>query len=272
VRQPDRCTTRTNAERAAPDADASAVHFVVTPHSMQRKRSLLLRTPTALPQQKRHNSGATAASAPLSPSIDDLPSDTEAALLVLQASFPIAIGAAATAAAAAGSMEAAVPFPVFLFSQLYALVKDRTVVDREISDLARRRDDEAPAHGVPQLQVLKIAVEESDACVTFARDYTAHVSSRCRLRWQRMSLHLNCVLLRVCAAARSGGERLARGGFRAAPVRRRCVAVALRCRGLGRRHARRPRSQRGTSYHVGSGAAPAPVSPARRDSLRCVVV
>ncbi|PVD39342.1 hypothetical protein C0Q70_01972 [Pomacea canaliculata] len=84
--------------------------------------------------------------------LSEVPSDTKAALLLLRGLFPLE------------KFEERLP-PIILKHQLYSLVKNRTLVDKQLNDLVT----------AGEVKVFKLGVDSNSQCLVFSADYTHHV-------------------------------------------------------------------------------------------------
>ncbi|GAB1597258.1 serine/threonine-protein kinase 19-like [Argonauta hians] len=85
--------------------------------------------------------------------LTDIPSDTKASLLYLKSLFPLE------------KFESRLP-PVVLKHQVYSIVKNRTLVDKQLADLKT----------TGEIKLFKFGTNANDFSILFTEDYTSHIS------------------------------------------------------------------------------------------------
>ncbi|XP_041364570.1 serine/threonine-protein kinase 19-like [Gigantopelta aegis] len=86
--------------------------------------------------------------------MNSMPNDTLAALLYMKKLFPME------------KFDDRIP-PIVLKHQLYSIVKNRTIVDKQINDLKESGE----------IKVIKLGAEPNELSIVFSRDYEVHVDS-----------------------------------------------------------------------------------------------
>lgn len=81
-----------------------------------------------------------------------LPSDTKSALLFLKGLFPVE------------KFEGRLP-PIIVKHQLYSVIKNRTLVDKELADL----------RNTGEVRLFKLGTEADEYCIVLTEDYKSHV-------------------------------------------------------------------------------------------------
>lgn len=131
---------------------------------MKRKREAppvvpsLYRSPRARGRVLQHASSEVATvEGSVTDQFDALPSDVELGLQVLRTQFP-------------EFRKSKVSVPVILMNQLYAIVSDRTQVDRELDQLKRKGE----------IRSFKVHLKTNEFAVLFVEDYRAQIAAERR--------------------------------------------------------------------------------------------
>lgn len=85
--------------------------------------------------------------------VEDIPSDTKASLLYLKSLFPVE------------KFESRLP-PVILKHQVYSIMKNRTLVDKQLADMK----------SAGEIKVFKLGTESNDYSILFTEDYQSHIA------------------------------------------------------------------------------------------------